>query len=280
LLTRTSSYSYPPDELNSESKSSSEKIIFYLDASESMRGFVRLSGNQPIEEFVYKNLISKLSSIAYGDFELFKFGSYIEQIKEIQSAAEEFFSDKSIPEQTEKKDFYAAQKSNISKVIEKAKEEPENLSIVITDLFMSDRDLKNESGLMIRPLVNIIENENAIGILGIRSRFNGTIYKDDVPNMNESYYHSGFMPFYLIMIGKDSHIRTFYERLEKEVLIKLNKDKNEYHFFIFSSDLFQKSITMNELYNTKCVETGDAFQSFLIQRPYDNSSCHIMLLPD
>ncbi|MBK8464914.1 MAG: hypothetical protein IPL32_03705 [Chloracidobacterium sp.] len=114
------------------------------------------------------------------------------------------------------KAFYADgsinKKTLIEKVIDRAN--PEALTIIVTDLFQERADI-NQLSEKIKS--KFISNNLAVGILGIRSQYNGRIFDVGTNNYSFGYSSTGesktFRPFYLLALGTHSDIARYFDTL-------------------------------------------------------------------
>jgi hypothetical protein len=103
-----------------------------------------------------------------------------------------------------------------------------NLAIIITDLEQDKGDVNR----IVQKLATYIQRPNAaIGIIGIKSTFNGTVYNID----NSSFRHSKERPFYLLAIGDEAEVASLIDKLKA----KFNKSSQ--------SLVFQRQISGDDL---------------------------------
>ena len=108
-----------------------------------------------------------------------------------------------------------------------------NLKIIVTDLFQNDSDVN----LLTKKLKeHYIVKNLAVGILGVKSQFNGTVYDVGINRYSFGYIinnqnPASFRPFYVLILGKHADVMHYYERLKNGGLNGFNTEKN---FVIFS----------------------------------------------
>jgi len=174
----------------------------YLDGTLSMQGYVSdgsLSYYQQSIPMLERAVIKNGGQIAFH-----KFGT------EIVDLPERTYADAG------KKAFYEDGKINkktmIEKVIDQA--DPDGLTIIVTDLFQERADI-NQLSEKIKN--KFISNNRAVGILGIRSQYNGRIF--DVGTNNYSFgYNSkeepgSLRPVYLLALGNHADIARYFDTL-------------------------------------------------------------------
>lgn len=94
---------------------------------------------------------------------------------------------------------------------------PQDVTIVVTDLFLSDAEMAGESFYALRrPMATALRENRSIGILGIRHNFNGTIY--DIPGAVSQYRDASVRPLMLLMVGPAARILALKERFDTEFL--------------------------------------------------------------
>ena len=101
------------------------------------------------------------------------------------------------------------QESKIHLPFKSAKSKTNGTFIIVTDLFLSSKQLVGTTkSQLTKPLKSILKKGKSIGIIGVMSSFNGTVY--DIPTSTggtTSYTDAQKRPFYIIIIGdqKDSN---------------------------------------------------------------------------
>ena len=193
-----------------------EKSVFiYFDQSLSMQGYTK---NQPGHNNLYVNVIDDLQQIAenVGSKTYYhSFGKSIVPIKENKIS------------QVIKPSFYECtssasdcnnQESKIHLPFKMAKANPDGTYIIVTDLFLSSKQLVGGTlSQLTKPLKSILKKGKSVGIIGVMSSFNGTIY--DIPTMEGgtvSYTEAQKRPFYIIVIGDQKEINQVKKNLEEQ----------------------------------------------------------------
>jgi len=206
----------PTSIIQQENKDSTDKSVFiYFDQSLSMQGYTK---NQPGHNNLYLNVIDDLQQIAenVGSKTYYhSFGKSIVPIKENKIS------------QVIKPSFYECtasaadcnnQESKIHLPFKMAKANPDGTYIIVTDLFLSSKQLVGGTlSQLTKPLKSILKKGKSVGIIGVMSSFNGTIY--DIPT-NEggtvSYTEAQKRPFYIIVIGDQKEINQIKKNLEEQ----------------------------------------------------------------
>ncbi|MBI3650567.1 MAG: hypothetical protein HY231_05910 [Acidobacteria bacterium] len=223
----------PPEENadSLEAVSGALDVDIYLDATLSMKGFVVPGIASHYEQTI--QLLERAVSRGWegGKATFYRFGSTISPIKSrgyLEAAQPGFYTDKN---------FF--QKTYIENVIDAARSD--HLTVIVTDLFQNDADIN----LLTRKLKDKYLAKNlAIGILGIKSQFNGDVYDVGIRNYSFSYVSEmtkpeTYRPFYVLMLGKHLDVTRYYDELEKSGL----KNFPSNNFLIFSPFLEHPATT-------------------------------------
>lgn len=184
-------------------------VNIYLDATLSMQGFVSNVSS------VYNKFLDGIeSSIAAGwrkaEIRFYKFGTKIKEI------------DRKGFKAAESRAFYAKpgifEKTNIDSVIEKM--DRTQINVVITDLFQDERDVNS---IMLNIKENCFAKGISVGILGIKSDFDGMVFDAKVPPYP---YKSTigkvetYRPFYVMIFGDQANIEHFFDKLKANPVVK------------------------------------------------------------
>ena len=181
------------------------EVDVYLDATRSMEGFIDAGVSSYYVQAL--QLLERAAGKGWDKVGVkhYKFGDRIDEIKGrayLEASRPGFYNDPRYSKRT-----------FIENVIDRAN--PENLTIIVTDLFQNDSDVT----LLTRKLKDkYLAQSYAVGILGIKSQFDGVVY--DVGIKNYSFpYASGvteqarFRPFYALLLGKHADIEHYYGNL-------------------------------------------------------------------
>lgn len=185
------------------SRSSSLKVDVFLDGTLSMKGFV-----VPGITSRYAHVLPILESTVErgwptGEVVFHKFGTTVDELPGrdyLKAQQLQFYLDSRINKETQ-----------IQNVIEQSS--TDRMTIIVTDLFQTDVDVN----LLTREIKQkFIANNLAVGILGIKSEFNGEVY-DVGPNNYTFHYESDntntatFRPFYILAFGNHADISNYFE---------------------------------------------------------------------
>lgn len=185
--------------------SSELDVEIYLDATRSMKGFIEAGDASYYIRTL--ELFERAAVISWNKVRVkhYKFGEQLDEITGrayIKASRPEFYSDPRY-----------FKKTFIENVIDRAAQE--KLTIIITDLFQNDSDIN----LLIQKLKGKYLAQNyAIGVLGIKSQFNGVVYDVGINNYSFPYASNSteqtrFRPFYALLLGKHADIEHYYKNL-------------------------------------------------------------------
>jgi hypothetical protein len=163
----------------------------FVDASGSMAGYVNSSGSD------YASVINSLDSIF--DPQQTKYFSFDSTAKSINR--DTFFDSARQPS------FYKGKDSKIDVALDSEQGRKSNLLVVVTDLEQDKGDVNR----IVQKLATYIQKPNsAIGLIGIKSNFKGTVY-----NLNNSAFsYSKERPFYLLAIGNEVEVTKLIGKIK------------------------------------------------------------------
>ena len=199
----------------------------YFDASVSMQGFVVPSSTQ------YKNILRPLESVITsgwknGNTEFFRFGEQVRPIDRdsyLRTGSVDFYDDLRTYIQNifEYEDQLVGENIDINNTLEDSidKDTPSNdinisreenrLVVIVTDLFQDRRDVN----LLVSQLKDkYIKNGLEVGLIGLRSEFNGKVYNlGTTPILYRSTPDNPetFRPFYLLVLGRHADISHYFD---------------------------------------------------------------------
>jgi hypothetical protein len=253
------------------------KINIYLDATPSMKGYVNYPA--PTRYSQTLDLIDIIATAGWAGgksaTEYYRFGtksSSMQRADYIRAKTPGFYAGEG--------DFNDSQlKTAISEGAEN------RLSLIVTDLYQTNLDI---TSVVERFKREYLQKNLAVGILGIRSEFNGTVYDIGI-NRQKREYITGkdpqqLRPFYIIFLGEHQDIVHFFEKLKQQRSDLVSADS----FTLFSPQIIekislfdnQKSLpqlpqdnpnireikTLNNGTAVARINTPDSLQSFLITR--------------
>ena len=217
-------------------------VFVYFDGSLSMQGYVK---DQPGLKNLYINVIDDLQQISenVGSKTYYhRFGSRIEPIKENAIA------------NVIKPSFYVCkdtvakcnnQETRIELPFKAAKANKDGTYIIVTDLFLSSKQLVGSTlSSLTKPLKSILKSGKSIGIFGVMSSFNGTIY--DIPTREGGtikYSEAQKRPFYIIVIGDQSNINKIKKNLIEQHFID---EEDRYKFALITSTPIIENLNVNK----------------------------------
>ena len=235
-----------PETANVEDSNGDKGNVFvYFDQSLSMKGYVV---DQPGQKNLYINVMDDLQQIAenVGSKTYYHaFGKSIIPLKDSQIS------------KVKKPIFYTCkgstaacnnQESRIELPFKNAKAMPDGTHIIVTDLFLADKQLVGGTlKQLTKPLKSILKKGKSIGIIGVMSSFNGTIY--DIPIKNGGtmkYTEAKIRPYYIIVIGDQKNINRIKSNLEEQHFID---PEDEYKFALVTSSPILQNLNTNKLIN-------------------------------
>ena len=204
----------------------------YFDATLSMQGFVVPNSTQYTQMCRYLESVI-VSGWTNATVSFFRFGEQVEPIDrntylnlsrtgfyENNRIFRETFIQKIIEHEAQlTHDVQESMSNEESTETETNQEETNNhgekspLVVIVTDLFQDNRDLT----VLIRQLKEqYIQKGYEVGLLGLRSEFDGTVYdlgEAPLPYRSTPGNPESFRPFYLLVLGKYSDISHYFDRL-------------------------------------------------------------------
>ena len=223
----------------------SDRLVarIYFDATLSMQGFVVPDSTH------YTRICSSLESVIVSGWKdetvnFFRFGEKVEPIDRstyLQAGYESFYEQAHIFRKTYIEEVIRHEEQfvkvrgeagntpedeterNVNDTPEDVtegitpKEPEEELVIIVTDLFQDDSDIT----LLIDHLKEkYIKKGREVGLFGLRSQFDGTVYDIGIGEGSSLRYRSNpgnpetFRPFYLLVLGKHADIAHYFDRLK------------------------------------------------------------------
>ena len=246
--------------------SGDKSVFIYFDQSLSMQGYTK---DQPGQNNLYVNVIDDLQQIAenVGSKTYYhSFGKSIKPIKENKIA------------QVIRPGFYECtgaasecnnQESKIHLPFKMAKANPNGTYIIVTDLFLADNQLVGGTlGQLTKPLKSILKKGKSVGIIGVMSSFNGTIY--DIPTREGgtvSYTEAQKRPFYIIIIGDQKEINQVKKNLEEQ---HFTDPEDKYKFSLITSTPILQNLNDKKLISEKSIKNISNAERFKFDYSSEN----------
>lgn len=217
------------------------KPIVQFDGTPSMQGFVNIPDSRYVRTL---RLIDSAITTAFGNsppVKYYKFGTKRIPLPNQQSsliAQRPSFYDGNIEELLD---------AQIERAIEPLnKNNQDDLSIIITDLYQKDGEIRSVISSL---KANYLEKGLAVGILAVRSEFDGIVYDigltyDFVDKTTEANNPETFSPFYLIVLGNYENVVTFFDRM-KAASQSEGLNFSGKNFVIFYPKLLENPLVLN-----------------------------------
>ncbi|BAZ43691.1 hypothetical protein NIES4102_06920 [Chondrocystis sp. NIES-4102] len=194
-------------------------ISINIDGSGSMLGYVNQDNSSYIQALeLLDNTLGSINNRSQSTIKYYRSGDYQHQAKELTRS--EFIKAK-------KPEFYngsnaklPAVSSDLSSLITKPKNS-DALSIIVTDLAQNDGDVNLIANKIRENYFNNKDENYAVGIWGVKSEFDGTVYSATNANRKFSYSTQGksskqYRPFYILFLGNYQDIANSFDKLSKE----------------------------------------------------------------
>ena len=226
------------------------KVHVFYDASLSMSGFTK---SQPDEVNLYGTILNNLQQVSQslGTETIYNtFGSRFETIDENRASlvtTQKFYTCTQSAQNCAVKDRI----SDLSKVLGFAKKKTDSTIIIVTDLFVSTSEtLAKNAERLKKPLKEIFNKNQSIGIFGVSSAFNGKI--SGIPSETGigyvSYSEATKRPFYIIVIGSGENINFVKAKIEKNQKLQdsIAEDPDTYKFTMITSNVVSKNLNVDK----------------------------------
>ena len=210
-------------------------IDIHVDGSGSMLGYVNHENSSYSQTLKLLDSILTLGgSRSKSTVKYYRSGDYRHQARELtrsefrKAGKSEFYNGKN--------PVFPAVSSDLASIITTPKNS-DRLTVIVTDLDQNDGDVN----LIARKIKeNYFDNKDedyAVGIWGVKSEFNGTVYSASNANKKFSYNTEGktsqqYRPFYVLFLGHYQDIANYFNKLEKEQGSISISDRS--NFLIFS----------------------------------------------
>ena len=183
-------------------------IDIYIDATTSMEGFA-VNNSSKYSQFLDQLEASGMSAWKKADIKFFKFGQVIKPVDRTQFLSAKnnlrFYREPGIFKNT-----------YIDSVVKNT--DSKRLSVLITDLFQDEGDVNT---MVEKIKEKCFTNNIAVGILGIKTDFNGTVY--DVPGRPSYPLITNERPFYAIVFGNNDNLESLFDALKTKSFVNDNQ---------------------------------------------------------
>ena len=215
----------------------SDRLVarIYFDATLSMQGFVVPGSTRYTQICPYLESVI-VSGWKDGEIVFFRFGEQVEPINRgiyLQAGSASFYENENINRETLIQKVIDYENPSVGGQIEASKtpeELPEvvtptedvnesgeenRLVVIVTDLFQDNSDIT----LLVNQLKEkYIKSGLEIGLFGLRSQFDGTVYDTGIgetpmPYRSDPKNPKTFRPFYLLVLGRHADIAHYFDLL-------------------------------------------------------------------
>ena len=252
----------PPGSPMMPSKSKSDKMIVdvYWDATVSMKGFTTLAAGN-----IYRTLPDMLGELGgiLGEVHFFRFG---EKVVPLEGRDYRRFRDS---------DCYTEKTTSFGNVLDQT--DPNNLSVVITDLFEDDADWSNITQKL---RAKYFPQHLTVAIIGVKNSFYGKIYDAGINAASFNYDSKDdparFRPFYLFLMGSESQVQAFLERWKDKMSSENIKPEN-IKYAVFSEyfatyDIKKYSLDENLYGDDELIKTDSRLREAGVNDPKSKAS--------
>ena len=256
-----------PTKIISPSENGDKGDVFvYFDQSLSMKGYVV---EQPGQKNLYVDVIDDVQQIAENigsDVYYHAFGKEIIPLSESQISRvikPRFYECKGAAVECNN------QESKINLPFETAEVLPDATHIVVTDLFLADKELVGGTRKQItKPIKSLLKNGKSVGIIGVMNSFNGTIF--DIPKKSGGtfeYMDAIKRPFYIIVIGDQKNINLIKKNLEEQHFVD---EGDEYKFALITSSPVLQNLNENKVITENNIPRASKNENFNFDYYDDN----------
>ena len=232
-----------------------EKVHVWYDASLSMSGFTK-SQSEEVNLFgPILNSLQQASQSLGTETSYNTFGSRFQTIDENRASlvtTQEFYKCTQSAQACVKKDRI----NGLSKVLSVAKKNTDSTIIIVTDLFVSTSEtLAKNAERIKKPLREIFNNGQSVGVFGFSSSYNGKI--SGIPTEDGlgyvTYSKATKRPFYIIVIGSGENINFIEDKLKKNQKLQdaIAENPDTYKFTMITSNVITENLNINKKIETK-----------------------------
>ena len=231
------------NEISESGSSEKGEVFVFFDQTTSMGGFVM---DQPDQENFYVKIVDDIQQLAenIGSNTIYQsFGTGINPMTDREVS------------KVKTPDFYKCkgssvactnQTSKIEEIFKIAEDEPDATHIVVTHLFLSDKQLvASQRKQITNPLISILKKGKSVGIIGIMNSFDGKI--DNIPTRAGTlmeYTEATSRPFYVIVIGNQENINRIKEEIEDK---HFSTSQDNYKYALITSTPILQNLNLNKI---------------------------------
>ena len=227
-----------------------DKVHVWYDASLSMSGFTKSQSDEVNLFGPILNSLQQASQSLGTETSYNTFGSRFQTIDENRASlvtTQEFYKCTQSAQACVKKDRI----NGLSKVLSVAKKNTDSTVIIVTDLFVSTSEtLAKNAERIKKPLREIFNNGQSVGIFGVSSSYNGKI--SGIPTEDGlgyvTYSKATKRPFYIIVIGSGENINFIEEKLKKNQKLQdaIAENPDTYKFTMITSNVISENLNTNK----------------------------------
>jgi hypothetical protein len=222
----------------------------YLDKSVSMKGFIPASRvvhatKDPIFLAFIRDLPDDVDKVS--DYKPLDFGFFGSEQETVSVDRDEFEKEATSAR------AYTFTKTDIPAVLGKIRAtSPNELAIVITDLFFNNKELgSGGTGRIVRALRDLTDQGRSIAVVALSSPFDGRVL--DIPPDGDELYYRGIRPAFALIIGPAMPVEHLVSALQRDLLV--DRPQGSFKTVLFTSNPLQlKGFELSG----KSLDSGDA----------------------
>ena len=264
----------PPDDSQAEPSS---KVVasIYVDATESMQGFVQ-QGSTTRYARLLDGIVGGLDQgWKQDEIVVYPFGEKVGG----KITRENFGQVKTVDFYRTKKDFNF---THIEEAIKHSQAAQDNLTIIVTDLYQKQGEIDKVLPVLKQKYLNSKNPRFSVGIFAHRSEFDGMIYdvgfERQGQGQGQSFFYTTnkkpsdkdkYRPFYLIVLGTQSNVEAFFDSLKKTEKAKQARLDNA-EWIIFSPEIVRSIAVLNQ--SNSSIITPESKNDESTRRPLERVS--------
>jgi hypothetical protein len=198
------------------SSSSSVAINLYVDGTPSMKGFVSNPNSRYVQTLERLLSVSDIEPVTFEaqtksfsrDTQFFRLGNNQKTSKKVEPIDRQKYRQAQIPAFYGGVGFPSLTVSHIDAAIVPNEDE---LTVIVTDLYQAEDD----ASAIVKQIKQYMASTNqsgAVGVIGIKSEFNGTVYTE-AQSGGGSFDWNKPHPFYLLVLGQLDDVHFYTNRL-------------------------------------------------------------------